>query len=85
MTVKELIEELKDMDPERLVVLQKDSEGNGFSPLSGADDNARYVAETTWHGEIKYERLSAEQRIQGYTDSDVTSQGVPACVLFPVN
>ncbi len=30
MKVKELIEELQSMDPEAEVIMQKDSEGNGY-------------------------------------------------------
>lgn len=85
MTVKELIEELQAMDPDRVVILQKDAEGNGYSPLRGADDNCRYIAETTWYGAVKHERLSDEDRAAGYGTEDVTHLGVPACVLFPIN
>ena len=34
MTVKELIEGLQSEDPDRLVICQKDPEGNGYSPLA---------------------------------------------------
>lgn len=37
MTVKELIFDLKRHDPNMQVILQKDAEGNGYSPLSGCD------------------------------------------------
>jgi hypothetical protein len=33
MTVAELIEVLQGLDPDRKVILQKDAEGNGFSPF----------------------------------------------------
>jgi hypothetical protein len=45
MKNKELIEILSAQDPEADVILQKDPEGNGYSPLSGADPNAVYDAE----------------------------------------
>ena len=85
MKVRELIELLSKMNPERLVVLQKDAEGNGYSPLSGADDNARYLARCTWDGEVMRETLSDEDRAAGFGDDDVTTEGEPACVLYPVN
>ena len=40
MTVRELIEALRAVDPDLLVVLQEDAEGNGYSPLSGAEPAA---------------------------------------------
>jgi hypothetical protein len=86
MTVAELIAELSMMDQTRLVVLQKDAEGNGYSPLAGADDNAGYEAETTWSGEVKRQRLTADDRAAGYTKDDVCGKrAVPCVVLWPVN
>lgn len=84
MKVKALIAILKKMDPDRVVVLQKDAEGNGYSPLEGVDDNALYSADSTWSGEVGYERLSKKMRAQGYGDEDI-GHGEKAVVLFPVN
>ena len=52
MKVSELIEALQEMDPDSLVIMQKDSEGNGYSPLAGADPNGIYVADSTYSGEV---------------------------------
>ena len=38
-------------NPDVELVCQKDSEGNGYSPLSGVDFNVMYVADNTWCGE----------------------------------
>lgn len=88
MTVKELIELLKECDPDRLVILQKDSEGNGYSPLSGGE-RAAYIADSTWSGEVRYEpdQLTDEMRQRGYTEEDCAEEGnyTPAVVLWPVN
>lgn len=46
--LKRILEHFDDND---LVILSKDGEGNGFSPLSEAEDN-HYEAETTWMGEM---------------------------------
>lgn len=35
------------------MVCQKDSEGNGYSTLSGVDFNVMYLAENAWSGEQK--------------------------------
>lgn len=85
MKVKDLIAELLKMDPERECIMQKDAEGNGYSPLYGVDDNARYIAATTWYGDVKRETLSEEDRRRGFGEDDVTTDGAPAVVLCPVN
>ncbi len=69
MTVGELLIELTRIDPEVLVVLQKDAEGNGYSPLSGIDV-AHYEAECSWSGEV--------------TD-EPTDTSVGCVVFWPVN
>jgi hypothetical protein len=83
MKVKELLELLKDEDPERIVVMAKDGEGNGYSPLSGVWSGA-YQAETTWYGRAGAEQLTPELREQGYGEEDVCD-GDPAIILTPVN
>lgn len=86
MTVGELIAELSKIDPARLVILQKDAEGNGYSPLYGIDDNAGYDAETRWSGSVRRQQLSESDRQSGYTDEDVAGpDAVPCVVLHPIN
>jgi hypothetical protein len=51
MTVGELMDYLDGQPRDRLVVLAKDEEGNGFSPLYAAEME-RYVAETTYSGDL---------------------------------
>lgn len=66
------------------VVLAKDAEGNGFSPLEAAEEGM-YWAETTWSGE---HYLTEEQRL-AKTDPDDYSQApddaVRAVFLWPTN
>jgi hypothetical protein len=85
MKVKELVAALADADPEAEVVLQKDSEGNGYSPLNGADLDAVYVAETTWSGDVYAMDWSAEDACM--TEREWSRiKAKPRCVvLFPVN
>lgn len=87
MKVKELIEELKKVDGDRVIILQKDAEGNGYSPLAGLDSEVNYRADSTWSGDIGYQKLTPELRKQGYSDGDIISGdgAEPALVLFPVN
>lgn len=84
MKVKQLKKLLEKIDDDRIVVLSKDGEGNGFSPLADLDDNSTYAADSTWSGEIGIEKLTPEMRKQGYSSAD-TNNGVPALVLWPTN
>ena len=88
MKVKDLIQALAD-HPEAEVILSRDSEGNGFSPLAVADPGSMYRAESTWSGEVKMrpELLTKERRSTGYSEEDTaTGPGwVDAVVLWPTN
>lgn len=84
MTVKELIELLQKEDPERLVVMSKDSEGNGFSPLNDIGPGA-YRAESTWSGEVGLEKLTPALKKKGFGPEDVIHDGQKALVLWPTN
>ncbi len=75
MTVKELIEVLSGFSPDKEVILQKDAEGNGYSPLAGADDDAVYVAETTYSGTV-YSKDEKEE---------YAPNGEQVVVLWPTN
>ena len=50
MKVGELIRQLSDLDPDLEVVMSRDAEGNGFSPLSGFEVG-HYDADCTYSGE----------------------------------
>lgn len=83
MKVRELIELLSKHEPDRVVVMSRDAEGNGYSPLARMWTGA-YRAQATWSGEVGLERLTPEAKDEGYTEFDVIS-GEPALVLSPVN
>lgn len=51
MTVGELIDFLASQPRDRKVILEKDAEGNGYSPLATADEGL-YVADSTYSGEM---------------------------------
>lgn len=87
LTVGELLEALRGIPLDTLVVLQKDAEGNGYSPCAGIQaENAVYEADSTWSGEVKYAQLTDELRQQGYGENDTGGSGAVPCVcLWPVN
>lgn len=85
MKVKELLAALAEASPEAEVILQKDAEGNDYSPLEGVDGNAIYVPTNTWTGIVYSLKWTA-------SDADMTeaewvkTKTNPRCVvLFPVN
>ena len=84
MTVRELIELLKQVEnQDRVVIVSGDSEGNRYSPLDGIS-LAAYVADSTWSGECGMEALTEEDAAGGYTEEDIVD-GDPCIVLCPVN
>ena len=77
--MKQLIEKLKKMPQDSIVILRKDGEGNGHSPLSDLDA-AIYRADSTWSGEVY--PTDANEDDYGYTKQ----KGDRPCVLLvPVN
>ena len=85
MTVKELKEEIKNLPDDMEVVLQKDAEGNGYSPLSGADPDAVYIPETTWSGDVYSMGWSADDACMEEEEWAELKTMPRALVLHPVN
>jgi len=84
MKVKDLRKQLEYIDGEREVILQKDGEGNGYSPLSSIS-KCVYGAESTFSGYIGIKKLTEEYKKEGYGEEDVIEDGVRAIVLTPMN
>jgi hypothetical protein len=79
MTVKELQEILSSLDPDTVVVLSADSEGNNYSPLSSHSEGV-YQAQTTWMGDFYFnDELGDDDYFQPEGET------VNAIVLWPVN
>lgn len=89
MKVKELIKLLEGSDPEALVVMSKDAEGNSYSPLAEIDnDNNVYVPETTWQGEIMLKELRPQDIRAGYEIDEVATDEPDkedCVILWPTN
>lgn len=84
MKVSELIVHLERLDQNAVIILQKDAEGNGYSPLSGLED-AGYTAESTWSGVVRPRALTKELEEAGFSEEDIEEDGEPCVVLWPVN
>jgi hypothetical protein len=85
MKVKDLIKELQNMNPEMEVIMQSDSEGNGYSPLAGADPGAIYVADSTWSGTAYHADSTADDNCLEEDEWKELQAGPRALILYPVN
>lgn len=73
--LRQFIAENGDLSDDMPVILQEDAEGNGYSPLSGAEEGW-YEAESTWSGNAIHED---DYDPEDYPDA------VRALILWPVN
>lgn len=89
MNVRELKKELfklsADYD-ECEVILQKDSEGNGYSPLDCVDAEAIYEPDSSYSGEVYSLNWSADQMDMSENEWEETKRRLKKCVvLAPTN
>lgn len=78
VNVRWLIRELSKLDPEAVVILQKDAEGNGYEPLAGADSNCVW----TDNGDVMPKTITASMANSGFTEEDL-GKGITCVVLYP--
>jgi hypothetical protein len=80
MKIKELIKELSKLDPELLVVLSKDSEGNGYGECCDISKNYSFDGD-----EIKITKMTADLVDQGFGEDDLADgdEYIPCVVLWP--
>lgn len=83
-TLRAQLAELDHLPGETIVVLAKDGEGNGYSPLAEVED-AMYLAESTWSGEhyLTAEQVAADPECG--EDDEAPDDAVPAVFLWPTN
>lgn len=91
MTVGELLDALADQPRDRLVIMSKDAEGNGFSPLADVSESM-YLPDSTWSGEtyptdeFLDARLSDPDESEGWLEDDrAPADAVRVVELGPVN
>ena len=88
MNAGELADYLATQPRDREIIMQKDEEGNGNSPLDQADESM-YVPTTTWSGDIHPtpEQLADPTwQLIGWTDEDAAPEHAQRVILLtPVN
>lgn len=85
MKVRELLAALSEADPDAEVIMQKDAEGNGYSPLAVVDLEAVYVPDTTWSGEVLSLSWTAYDADMEQSEWDEMRARPRCVVLAPVN
>jgi hypothetical protein len=85
MKVSELIEKLSRMNPDSEVIMQKDSEGNGYSPLYCVDSNAVYVPDSTYSGDVYSLSWSADDACMSEGEWNRIQNSPKCVVLCPTN
>jgi len=82
ITVKQLIEGLKEFPQDAIVVLSKDGEGNSFSPIpdDGFYSTGKYSPDSTWSGEF-----TSDESIKEDEDAYVAENAQDCVVLWPTN
>ena len=67
------------------VILQKDSEGNGYSPLCDVDTDAVYIPDSTWSGAVYNMSWSAYDACMDEEDWENIKAKPRALILYPIN
>jgi len=97
VTIRELRRWLDDAEargltPDTVVILAKDSEGNGYSPLADRDEEGVYFPESSYAGEVRtWDEDDVDDFGSGrYThaywrECALADGGMPCLVLWPTN
>jgi hypothetical protein len=90
MKLGELKEIIKNIPSERdgdEVVLQKDAEGNGYSPLYGVDVDSLYIPDSTWDGVAYHKDWTADEACMDEEEWNETKsqKQFNAIIFWPTN
>jgi len=85
MKVKKLIEELQKLDPTMDVIMQRDSEGNGYSPLADVYANCVYFPDSTSSGEVVDLLWTADEACRDEDEWERIKKKKRCVVLAPTN
>lgn len=85
--LKTLINDIPEELDDCIVIMQRDSEGNGYSPLMGVDENCIYVPETVYSGEVYDLSNSSDDVLMEDKDWDYLKKDPKnrCIVLYPMN
>lgn len=70
MKIKELLEQLNNIDPETEIIMSSDDEGNSFRKLHEIQINMSYRNDG-YEVEVGHSVLTDEMKLEGYTEDDI--------------
>jgi len=86
MTVLDLKKMIESLPDGMQVILQKDAEGNGYSPLSGCDLNCIYIPSSPWHGEVYDTQWTADDAMMpAQAWESMKNEQAKCLILYPIN
>lgn len=85
MNIRELKEAIENLPDDMEVIIQKDSEGNDYSPLRGADPDAIYVPECGWSGTAYSTKYSAKDHCMSDKEWNDMLSKPRSLILYPIN
>ena len=72
--------------PDVELIMQKDAEGNGYSPLSGVEFHVVYIPETKYSGEVYSKTFTADDHCMTEAEwEQIKRTNSGYAVLHPVN
>lgn len=85
MTVAQLIKQLEKLNPNSQVIMQKDAEGNGYSPLDSVDGDAIYEPDSTYSGSVFSAGWTADEAGMAEDEWEKFKYQKRCVVLAPIN
>lgn len=84
MNIKELKFLIEDLPDDMEIIMQKDAEGNGYSPLSELDTDVVHIPETPYSGYVYNTTSCMDYDMSEEEWKEILDK--PRCLLFiPVN
>lgn len=83
MTVEELIEVLRDLDPTAVVVLSSDAEGNAYRLLENVDEGFYDKNDLVYYSEDEFFGADEDVDDDYVMDDDSIPHGIPCVALWP--
>lgn len=73
-------------NPDCELIMQKDAEGNGYSPLYGIEFDVVYAADSTYSGEVYSKQFNAQDHCLSESEwQNLKLHKSGYAVLYPIN
>lgn len=85
MNVKELREAIANLPDDMEVIIQRDSEGNGFRVTGGVDYECIYIPDGSWSGDVYSTTWTAHEAGYDEEEWDEMLKKPRVLVIYPIN